>query len=160
MIDEEVKAVVLAIIVVAGIFAASQTMLAGRVVEPFSELGLLGPNKRIGDYPKEVVIGLPYRLHIYVGNHEGEVRYYRILIKLGNSTTFINETIPANAPVIYSFDHVLMDNRTLIQPYDMIINSTGINLRLLVELWSYDPAKGEFVYTGRWNQLWVNATGP
>ena len=160
MIDDEVKAVVLAIIVVVGVFAASQTIYAGRVVEPFSELGLLGPNKKIGDYPKEVVVGLPYRLYIYVGNHEGEVKYYRVLIKLGDAETFINETTPADAPIIHSFDQVLMHNQTVIRPYDMVINSTGTNLRLLVELWSFDPERDEFVYTGRWNQLWLNATAP
>jgi hypothetical protein len=40
--DEEVLAVVAAIVIVASVFAVVQAINAGRVTEPFSELGLLG----------------------------------------------------------------------------------------------------------------------
>lgn len=43
MIDEEVQAVILAILVVASAFAASQLYLKGRAIEPLLELDLLGP---------------------------------------------------------------------------------------------------------------------
>jgi len=57
LLSEEVWAVVLAIIVVASVFAFSQAYLAGRVIEPFSELGVLGPHAKIADYPRRVVAG-------------------------------------------------------------------------------------------------------
>ena len=51
----EVWAVILAIMIVASVFAVAQAITAGRVVEPFSELGLLGPKMKIGDYPTRAV---------------------------------------------------------------------------------------------------------
>ncbi|MEM1550585.1 MAG: hypothetical protein QXR13_01460, partial [Candidatus Bathyarchaeia archaeon] len=76
--DDEVLAVVAAIVVVGFVFGFSQFILSGRVVEPFSALGLLGPNMKIGDYPREVVVGVPFKLYLYVHNFEGRSVYYRI----------------------------------------------------------------------------------
>ena len=77
--DEEVLAVLTAIVIVVGVFAGVQALSTGRVIEPFSELGLLGPSGKIGDYPREVVAGMPILLNIYVGNHEGRTMYYKLL---------------------------------------------------------------------------------
>ncbi|MCP8309502.1 MAG: DUF1616 domain-containing protein, partial [archaeon] len=84
MIDEEVSTVALAVIVVIGAFSVSQAFLAGRVVEPFSELAVLGQNQKIGDYPKSLMVSENFTLYLYVGNHEGKVMYYRVYVKLGN----------------------------------------------------------------------------
>ncbi|MCP8306169.1 MAG: DUF1616 domain-containing protein, partial [archaeon] len=97
MIDEEVSAVVLAVIVVIGIFSVSQAFLAGGVVEPFSELAVLGPNQKIGDYPKNLTAGENFTLYLYVGNHEGKVMYYRVYVKLGDRSSIINETTPLDS---------------------------------------------------------------
>jgi len=63
ILDEEVLAVIAALVLVSSVFA---------LVEPFSELGLLGPDGKIGDYPREVEAGAPFSLNVYVGNHEGK----------------------------------------------------------------------------------------
>lgn len=159
MIDEEVKAVVSAIIIVALVFAVSQMFLAERIVEPFSEIGLLGPKKKIGDYPREVIVGEPIKLYLYLGNHEGKVMYYVILVKLGNRSTFVNSTIPADAPVIDVYERILAHNETCLIPVILRINRTGINLRLIFEMWIYDENL-ELKYHGRWLQLWINVTKP
>lgn len=52
VLNEEVLAVLAAIVLVAAVLAGVQVLNAGRVVEPFSELGLLGPEGKIGSYPK------------------------------------------------------------------------------------------------------------
>lgn len=160
MLDEEVVAVVLAVLIVTAVFAVSQAMTAGRVVEPFSELGLLGPGKMIGGYPRVVVAGKPFLLHVYIGNHEGRTVWYRILIKLGNESTFVNSTVSAEAPVILWFDRVIPNNGTWIEPVKLTIPKPGKRLRIIVEMWTYDGGRDVFVYHGRWNQLWVNATAP
>ena len=160
MMDEEVFAVLLAIVVVASVFALAQMLTAGRVVEPFSELGLLGPRAKIGDYPRELVTGERFRLYIYVGNHEGRSTYYRLLVKLGNSTTFVNSTVPADAPVVKTFELILPHNSTRLIPLEMSINETGVNFKLIVEMWVYDPEVGGFRYHGRWVHLWLNVTKP
>ena len=96
MIDEEVAAAVLAIVIVAGIIASIYFFFGENVVEPFSELAILRPNKKLADYPTNVSVNETIRLYLYVGNHEGKNMYYLVLVKLGNKSTLINETTPAN----------------------------------------------------------------
>ena len=160
IVSEEVMAVILAVVIVASVFAISQIFLAGRVVEPFSELGTLGPRKKIGDYPKTVFVGEKFRLWIYVGNHMGIPMYYRVVIKLGNRSTVISENRSADAPILMYFERIVPHNGTWLFPIDVSIDREGLNYRLIVELWIYNSTVGEFTYHGRWNQLWINVTKP
>ena len=156
LIDEEVWAVVLAIVVVIAVFSVSQLLLAGRVVEPFSELGLLGKNRKIGDYPTNLVVGDEAFFYVYVGNHMGKPMYYRVLVKLGTAQTPID---PAPIPPIYIFDRILEHNETWIFPVSIPMDEPANNLRLIVELWIYNSSIGDFQYHSRWTQLWINVTG-
>jgi uncharacterized membrane protein len=70
LFDEEVLAVVAAVAVV-GVTLASAVLLRLAVGEPFSAVGLLGPEGRIGGYPSDAAAGAPVRLHVYVYNHMG-----------------------------------------------------------------------------------------
>jgi uncharacterized membrane protein len=158
LIDEEVKAVVLALIFVIGAFSVSQAFLAGRVVEPFSEIAILGPNQKIGDYPKNLTVGENFTLYLYVGNHEGKVMYYRVYVKLGNQSSIINESTPLDAPPIAQYEKILANNQTWLKPITLHIDEPGINYRLVFELWIYDSSLGKFRYHGRWLQLWINST--
>ncbi|MEM3437497.1 MAG: DUF1616 domain-containing protein [Nitrososphaerales archaeon] len=158
MIDEEVQAVVLAIIVVIGAFSVSQAFIAGRVVEPFSELAILGPNKKIGDYPKNLTVSENFNLYLYIGNHEGKVMYYRVYVKLGNQSSIINESTPLNTPPIAYYETILANNQTWLKSITLHIDEPGINYRLVFELWVYRPEEGIFTYHERWCQLWLNVT--
>jgi len=160
IIDDEVAAVLLAIAIVASVFAIAQILLSTRVVEPFSELGLLGPRAKIGDYPKEVLVGEKFKLYVYVGNHEGRTTYYKLLVKLGNASTFVNSSVPADAPVIKTLEVILVNNATWLYPLVLSINETGINYKLIIEMWVYDPEIDDFKYHGRWVHLWLNVTKP
>lgn len=148
ILDEEVLAVLAAISIVAGIFAGVQALNEGRVVEPFSELGILGPGGKIGDYPKQVVAGLPFKLNVYIGNHEGKTMYYKILVK--HST---NET----TSIIMDLRAILSHNSSKIMPIDVILSQPGTNTRLIFEMWIFNET--DFIYHNRWNQLWLNVTG-
>ena len=156
MIDEEVTAVVLAIIVVFGVFSVSQVFLAGGVVEPFSELAILGPNQKIGDYPKNLTAGEEFDLYLYIGNHEGRVMHYRVYVKLGDQSSTINETVPLDVSPIEEYEQILLHNQTWLEPITLHIDEPGMNYRLVFEMWVYD-IDGMFAYHGRWNQLWLNA---
>ncbi|MEM2128948.1 MAG: DUF1616 domain-containing protein [Candidatus Methanomethylicaceae archaeon] len=159
MIDEEVRAVVLAVVVLAGLVAVSQAITAGRVVEPFSALGTLGPNMKIGDYPKEVLAGDPFRLYLYVENHEGKAMYYRVLAKVGDNSTLVNETVPADLPVLASYDVILCHGENSTIPADIALSVPAQDAKLIFELWAVDEG-GAWNYTGRWNHLWMNVTSP
>jgi len=160
IVDEQVKAVVLTALVVIGVFACSQTFFAARVVEPFSELGLLGPKMKIGDYPRELIVRESFTLYLYVGNHEGRVMYYAVLVKLGNRTTSISDEEPMDVPVFARYEVVLLDGKNWTRPVTLSVEEPGVNYRLVFELWTYNEGVHDFKYHGRWCQLWLNVTKP
>ncbi len=155
ILDEEVWAVILAVIVVGGVFAVSQAYLSGRVVEPFSELGLLGKNMKIGDYPRELVVGDNATFYVYVGNHMGRPMYYVVEVKLGDKSTNID---PAPLKPIFTYERILLHNETWIFRVDLPVETPGLNQRIIVELWIYNETIGDLQYHGRWTQLWINVT--
>lgn len=155
--DKEVGTVALALIAILAIFVAIQPLLPSNS-ERFSELGVLGPNQTIADYPTTVGVDQHFLVYGYVGNHEGVVDYYKVLIKLGNQSTQISNSTSATAPVVAEYAHVLDNNQSWIFPINMSVNQTGTNLKLIFELWSYNTTTSSFDYTGLWNQLYVNVT--
>lgn len=158
MIDEEVTAVVVAVIVVVGFFAVSQTVFAGRVVEPFSNLAVLGPNMKIGDYPRELVAGETFDLFLYLENQEGRVMYYRVLVKLEDRGGDVSNIWPLDTPVLVSFDSILVHGGNQTIPVILSLADAGTNQRLVFELHSYNLERDGFGYHGRWCQLWLNVT--
>lgn len=155
--SEEVRAVALAVVVVLVVFAVAQAYMAGRVVEPFSELALLGRRMKIADYPRELVVGEPALFYVYVGNHMGYPVYYQVRVIIGNRSTPID---PAPLPPVLTRERVLLHNETWIFPVTLVFNRTGTNIRVLVELWIYNLTTGKFQYHHRWTQLWINVTSP
>jgi uncharacterized membrane protein len=158
ILDEEVLAVLIAIVLVSSVIAGVQILNAGRVIEPFSELGLLGPSGKISDYPKEVIAGSKFTLNIYIGNHEGKTMYYKILIKFSNNSA-INETIPLSSKPIMEVRTILCHNDSQIIPVNITLYEPG-RLRLVFEMWIFNESIGDFSYNGIWNQLWLNVTKP
>lgn len=159
MIDEQIKGVLIAVMLLLALMGAAQYYYSHITQEPFPELGTLGPNMKIGDYPTQVVAGQNFTLYLYVGNHEGHVEYYEVLIKLGNSSN-VNENTSLNAPVLYTFGMVLTNNQTYLEPITISIPHAGNNLRLVLELWRFNATTDSFIYTGIYNQLWMNVTSP
>jgi len=161
VLDEEVLAVLAAIVLVSSVFAGVQVLNAGRVVEPFSELGLLGAEGKIGGYPKEVAAGTPFTLNLYIGNHEGKTAYYKVLVKLGDNSSTINGTTPLSAEPIMEVRAVLSHNSSQIIPVNITLYEPATRLRLIFELWMFNETSGSFgYYQGVWNQLWLNVTKP
>ncbi len=160
MKNDELRALVLVPIILAAALTAYQGFSPKTPAEVFSELAILGPNMKAADYPKELLMGQEFDLYLYVGNHEGRAAYYMILVKLGNGLDFINETVPMNAPVLKEYDRVLASGETWINPVTLSVNQTGVNLRLVFEMWIYNEQLNDFRYYGRWNQLWLNVTAP
>jgi uncharacterized membrane protein len=160
VLDEEVLAVLSAILIASAVIAGVQVFNAGRVVEPFSELGLLGPGGKLADYPREVAAGQPFKLNIYIGNHEGKTAYYKVLAKPGASTSTINETTPLSVEPIMEVRAVLRHNSSQTIPVNITLREPAARLRLVFEMWVFDEAAGAFKYHGRWCQLWLNVTAP
>lgn len=165
MVDEEVTAVVLAILMIMGVLAASrlrafQTIFAGNMVEPFSELCVLGPNKKIADYPHELVTGQPFDLYIYIGNHESHSMYYRVLVKTRDRTTNVSDIKALNSSILASHDSIIQYGGNQTIPITLILDDAGLNQMLVFELHTYNLEKKGFEYHGRWCQLRLNVTRP
>ena len=143
-----------------GVFACSQTLFAGRVTEPFSELAVLGSEMKIGYYPKEVAVDEAFNLYLYVGNHEGKVMHYAVMVKLGNKTTPVSSEEPTPVPVLSKYEAVLLHGGNCTKPITLSVEEPRVNYLLVFELWAYDEAVHDFEYQGRWCQLWLNVTGP
>jgi uncharacterized membrane protein len=126
--------------------------------EPFSEIGVLGPTQQIGGYPTNVTAGQRFELYGYIGNHEGVASYYQFVVKLGGQNTTVTNSTAADVPVVMSSYHVLADNQTVTFPFGMSVNSTGVNEKLIFELWSFNSTSESFAYTGLWGQLFLNVT--
>ena len=139
------------------VFAAVYPILPSNS-KPFSELGTLGPDRKIGGYPNSVTASQPFLLYGYVGNHAGVTNYYEVLVKLGNRTTVISISTYANVPTIASHPLMLADNQTSIFAMKLSVGEAGTNVRLIFELWSFNVTTSQFGYAGLWNQLWVNVT--
>jgi uncharacterized membrane protein len=158
LIDEQARAAVVGIIVIIAAVNASSFFLANRVTEPFSELGVLGPTQKISGYPTNLTVGQGFLLYGYVGNHEGTVNYYQVLVKLGNQGTLIGNSTSANAPELSSYGLVLASNQSSIFPMRLALDTAGLNQRVIFELWMLNSTSSQFDYTGLWNQIWVNVT--
>jgi uncharacterized membrane protein len=156
--DKEAASIALVLVTVLAVFAAIQPVLPTNS-EPFSELGVLGPNQVLGGYPTSVATGSPFHLYGYIGNHEGVSRYYEFLVKVGNQTTQVSNSTSAQAPVVFTYSRVLDNNQTTTFPLTLTLSNPGTNVRLIFELWSYNVTSSSYGYTGLWNQLLLNVTG-
>jgi uncharacterized membrane protein len=155
--DKEVAAVLLVIVAILGIFVSLQPLIPS-TAEKFSELGLLGPNQTIANYPTNMKTGQSFLLYGYIGNHEGQVDYYRLLVKLGNASVQVTNSTSAPLPQVLSYARVLDNNQSWVFPINLALNTTGTNLKLIFELWKYNETTSNFGYTGLWDQLYLNVT--
>lgn len=158
MIDDEVKIVAIILISITTIAVIYPTLASGRIMEPFSEIGILGPNGELGNYPEQVAVGQNFKLNIFVENYEGRVEYYRVLAKIGDQFSNISDMLPLNAASIASWDLILMNGQNSTFPINLSLSEPGLNRRLVFELQMLDVDSDSFMYHHRWTQLWMNVT--
>ena len=156
--DEKVKVALVAILLVYAGLVISPILLGDRVVEPFSELGILGPNMKLGDYPREVAVSEAFPLYLYLGNHEGALSYYMVLAKVGDRGMNVSESEPYGGLTLARYEYFLLDKTNVTTPISLSVSEPGLNRRLVFELYRYDSERGGLVYQGNWVQLWLNVT--
>jgi uncharacterized membrane protein len=158
LIDDQITAVAVGILLIIAVSNVSSYYLANRTVEPFSELGILGPNQKIADFPTTVFTGENFTLYLFVGNHEGHVTYYQVQAKLGNRSSAVNDNVSLSATPIASYGMVLLNNQTYLHPITLSMSKSGTNVRLVFELWIYQANVSSFAYYHRFNQLYLNVS--
>ncbi len=155
--SEEVCAAILGIIIIIAFLATFQTFLPRTAAEPFSELGVLGPNLKLGDYPREIVAGENVYLNAYVGNQMGRPTYYVVMVKLGDNGTIVD---PVQVEPIQQFESVLPSNGTWTFPVNVRLTQVGLNQRIIFELWLFNETSNQNQYHERWTHTWINVTAP
>ncbi|CCC82002.1 DUF1616 domain-containing protein [Thermoproteus tenax] len=154
LFDAEVAAVLLAVFVVAVIMAVSPVVL-NKYNQPFSAIGLLGPDMKIGGYPTAAALHQPIKLYVYVYNHMGVPTWYVVKLYFVNTTSLP----PLNVTPIAVYQRILPYNESWVIPIVVVPNSTG-RYRLVGELWMYSPDNMTLIYTGDYVQIWINVTKP
>lgn len=155
--DRETATIALVLTTALAVLAAVYPVLPANN-QPFSALGVLGPNRDIGGYPTNVTVGQQVLLYGYVGDHEGTAAYYQFVVKLGNQSTVVSNSTAADAPVVFTRYQVLANNASVTFPVQLSLSTPGTDERLIFELWSFNPGTSHFSYTGLWNQLILNVT--
>lgn len=156
IIDEEVLAVLTALVIVGSVLSIA--MLIPRKPEPFLAIGLLNEKGYIGDYPTTIVAGEPVRLNVFLANYLGRVALLQVRVKLGSRGWIPSNSTPLDAPALQNITVVLEDGKNLTVPVTLKISEPGINRAIVFELWMFNTTSGTWVYTGRWNHLYVNVT--
>ena len=154
-IDHEVTFIVAAILLVAGTVSAYLLINGDRVVMPYSEIGILGTNMKIGDYLTEPELGEEIALNIYLGNYEGRLMYYTVIVKLINSTGEVGSE-PVAAPVLGTYGAVVPHGENYTIQFQTRLHDIVPNQRLVFELHAYNGELQAIEYTGRWVHLWLN----
>ena len=155
--DEEVFAVLLALVVVGSVFSMAQ-ILRPSVTEPFTAIGLLNENCMIGQYPSTVVAGENITLCIYVFNFNGTPIHYKVVFKLGNRTALPTNSTPSRAKPLKYWEGFLNHNESREFKVRLSLNESGTGYALIFELWLQNPITGTWFYSGRWVHLYVNVT--
>ncbi len=158
MRDDDLKFLALALIGLMAVVAVYPILAERRAAVAFSELGILGPNMKMGDYPQVVTVGQRFNLYLYVGNHEGGAEYFRVLAKLGGLNSTLSNNVPLDAPVLGSWDFVLPNEVNSTLPVSLSLDKAGLNQCVVFELYMYDSGINGFVYHQRWVQLWLDVT--
>ena len=104
------------------------------------------------------MVGQPFTLNVYVGNHEGQVAYYQVLVKAGNQATVVSNSTSASAPLLLTHSLILSDNSSTIFSAQVAMPTAGLQQRVIFELWMFNTTTSAFGYTGLWNQIWLNVT--
>jgi len=154
---DQVCAAILGIILIVAVFVSAQFFLRGRTGEAFSELGILGPKMRLGDYPKEVVAGDAVNLYVYIGNQMGRPVYYTVMMKIGDNNTSVN---PAPIEPTMKLERILLQNENWTSPVNIKLTHAGLNQRIIFELWTYNETTNNIDYNQIWGQVWLNVTAP
>ena len=136
------------------------TAMQPKPTEYFFALYLLGPSRMATGYPKEVRRGDPVNLYIGVYNSMGRAEWVRVMVKIGaNATSIPGDNGPSSAPVVKTYERILLSNQTWEFPASISIDvPAGNNYNLMFELWYLDEQSSGYVFGGQWTQIWLNVT--
>ena len=119
-------------ILLAALFVASPAIQAVLVYPSaqsasFSELWLLGPEKKAENYTSTISPNENYTIYLGVANQLGSCAYYRVDVKLCNSTQQLPSSFNRTSsiqPSLYSMNLIVPDKGSLEMPVSFSFNYT------------------------------------
>ncbi|MCW3984547.1 MAG: DUF1616 domain-containing protein [Candidatus Bathyarchaeota archaeon] len=126
------RIVFIVVILLAALFVASPAIQKVLVYPPaqsasFSELWLLGPEKKAENYTSSISRNENYTVYLGVANQLGSCAYYRVDVKLCNATqqppSSFNRTA-STQPSLYSMNLIVPDKGILEMPLSFSFNYT------------------------------------
>lgn len=131
---EEYRVLFLTVTFVSALLVASPALsrlLVFPRTEFFTELWILGPNRRAEDYPFNVSSGQDYSVYLGVGNRLGYCAYYLVRVKFRNQTqpsptSFgpIENRSPSSLPSLYDIAVFVGDEQVWELPLTFSLNYT------------------------------------
>jgi uncharacterized membrane protein len=157
LLDEEVFAVILALSITASALGIALTLKPGNP-EPFTAIGLLNEECKIGRYPAAVVNGSSVRLCISVANYLGHPAYFKVVYKLATNETLPNSAAPSPEQAVMEWRVLLNNGEEIVFPITIPVHTLRgeFHIALVFELWVYNTSASGWSYTGRWNHLYIN----
>ncbi len=159
ILDEEVFAVILAVSIIASTLGIALVLRPGNI-EPFTAIGLLNENCKIGEYPEKAFNESNLRLCIYVENQLGYTGYFKVVYKIASNTSLPTNTTPSPTPIVKEWRFVLASNESIETSVEVPVYcpSPPCRMALVFELWEYNIEEKTWMYTGRWVHLYINIT--
>jgi len=154
-IDRELTFFIAAILLVSGTISVYLIINNDRVVMPYSEIGILGANMMVGEYPSEPGPGENIGLTIYLGNYEGRLMYYTVLVKISDAQEN-GGSVPLGTPALETYGAVVPHGENHTLQFQTRLYDIAADQRLVFELHAYNGETQSIEYTGRWCHLWLN----
>lgn len=157
ILDEEVFAVILALAIISSVIGIAM-ILRPEIPEPFSAIGLLNENCKIGRYPDSAIVNTSLNLCVSIVNYMGKPVYYKVVYKIGDKTTLPSNTTPSPVMPTQEWFAVLNNKENRSMPISIIVYADEPlprTIALIFELWYYDAARSTWVYTGLWVHRYI-----
>ena len=145
--------ILVAIVVLAGLLV--YLVLDPAPKEPFAAIYLLDSEKQTENFPKTVVLGENNTFPLWVGveNQNDTTMVFAVYLKLDNGTALVN---PSPVDVTESFERTLLDEEVWEFQVTINIDELGSH-RIIFELWTFNETENDFLYSGNWVNLTLEA---
>ncbi|MHA1799494.1 MAG: DUF1616 domain-containing protein [Candidatus Helarchaeota archaeon] len=111
------------------------------------------------DFPQEIQVNHQYNLTVVITNYEQTLMLYKIYIRVGNMSTNINKTHPADFYTNSTFFETnIMHGQS--RNFNVNINMTIVQneTKLIAELWKYNVLYSQYFYSGQFLFIHFNVT--
>ena len=123
----------------------------------FTEIAILGPTGKIGEYHHQIQLGEELSLNIYLENHEKQTKLYKIVIKMVENSSLQDNSSPFVVNPVSSYHIVLGDDENTIYPIKVAIEQP-FSGKLVAELYMFDASTNTYLYHNRWVAIWMKTT--